>query len=48
MIGLAYVIYNAYLCSRKSMYCAGPEAINALKDSNLAFTDEVASVSFQV
>ena len=30
------------------MYCAGRDAINALKESNLAFKWEVASVSFQV
>ena len=35
-----------YLCTRKSVYCAGSKAINTLIKSNLAFNFEVVTVSF--
>ena len=45
-VGLVYVAYNMYLCTRKSAYCAGPRAINTLIKSNLAFKDEAVEVPF--
>ena len=45
---VAYLIYYVYLCSRLSASCAGPMANNTLKKSDLTFSQEEVSVSFQV
>ena len=37
---------KAYLCSRKSEYCAGSKANNTLIKNDLAFKREEVSVSF--
>ena len=42
----AYIIYYLYLCTRKSEYCAGRGANNALINSDLAFENEVVEVPF--
>jgi len=37
-VKVAYINNNVYLCTRLSVYCAGSEAINALKKSYLTFS----------
>ena len=36
----AFLKYNMYLCNRKSANCAGSQAINALKKSDLCFFEQ--------